>query len=247
MPTAGTPKPIVLNVGITGHRAGMLTAPLVRTLRPVVFSVFRQLQAATLKLRDSEDQFCSSTAAELRLHTALATGADQMAAICARSSGYFVRALLPFEPGEYRKDFAPGDELDTFEQALAAADEIVALPGDRSDDYSGYVLVGESLVETADVLIAIWDGEQAKGPGGTGHVVEMALQKSVPVIHIDIDKGSDQVRIRALTHGDTTVPFGESLHDPDLYSKVLRGAFKLEPALDSSEVPDDQKVSAEPA
>jgi len=248
LPNAGTPKPMVLNVGITGHRAGMLTAPLVRTLRPVVFSVFRQLQAATLKLRDSKDQFCSSTEAQLRLHTALATGADQMAAICARSSGYFVRALLPFEPGEYRKDFALGDELDTFEQALAAADEVVALPGDRSDENSGYVLVGESLVDTADVLIAIWDGEQPKGPGGTGHVVEMALQKSVPVIHIDIDEGSDQVRIRALTDGQTTVPFDESLHNPDLYSRVLRGAFKLEPDADASNSPDvAEELSAEPA
>src|SRR5215467_3246013 len=115
----------------------MLTAPLVRNLRPVVFSVFRQLHDATVKLRDSEDEFCSSTAAELRLHTALASGADQIAAICARSSGYFVRALLPFEPREYRKDFAPGDELDAFEQALGAADEVVALPGDRSDQNSG--------------------------------------------------------------------------------------------------------------
>ena len=223
-----------------------MTAPLVRNLRPVVFSVFRQLHDATVKLRDSEDEFCSSTAAELRLHTALASGADQIAAICARSSGYFVRALLPFEPREYRKDFAPGDELDAFEQALGAADEVVALPGDRSDQNSGYVLVGESLVDTADVLIAIWDGEQARGPGGTGHVVEMALQKSVPVIHIDIDEGSDQVRIRALTHGDTTVPFGESLHDPDLYNRVLRGALKLEAAHEDCESPELED-SAEPA
>ena len=45
-----------------------------------------------------------------------------MAAISARSTGYVVKALLPFEPREYSKDFAPGEELDGFEQALAAAD-----------------------------------------------------------------------------------------------------------------------------
>ena len=140
---AATPRPITLNVGVTGHRAGVLTAPLVRTLRPVVYTVFRQLRAATLRLQDSEEALCSATEARLRLHTPLATGADQIAAICARSSGYFVRALLPFEPSEYRKDFAAGDELDSFEQALAAADEIVALPGDRSDLEGAYVLVGQ--------------------------------------------------------------------------------------------------------
>ena len=227
MPEPRAPRPIVLNVGVTGHRAGVLTAPLVRSLRPVIYTVFRQLRDATLRLQASEAMFCSATEARLLLHTALATGADQIAAICARSSGYFVRALLPFEPNEYRKDFAFGDELDTFEQALAAADEIAALPGHRCDLEGAYVLVGRSLVATADIMIAIWDGERGRGPGGTAHVVDLALQGSVPVIHIDIDPGSDNVRMRALIDGDATRPFATSLHDPHFYSEALRGAFKL--------------------
>ena len=230
MPGLEVPRPIVLNVGVTGHRAGVLTATLVRTLRPVVYAVFRELREATLKLQESEAAFCSSTEARLRLHTPLATGADQIAAICARSSGYFVRALLPFEPREYRNDFALGEELDGFEQALAAADEIVALPGDRADLNSAYVLVGESLVGTADIMIAIWDGEQGRGPGGTAHVVELALQSSVPVIHIDIDRGSDQVSMRALADGDATALAGAAQAHSDAYCGLLRGAFKLSPA-----------------
>ncbi len=138
-----------------------------------------------------------------------------------------MRALLPFEPNEYRKDFANGEELDGFEQALEAADEIVALPGNRSDLQNAYVLVGQSLVGTADILIAIWDGEQGKGPGGTAHVVEMALEKAVPVIHINVDHESDMVRVRALVAGDATAPFEASLHDPELYSQLLRGVFRL--------------------
>ena len=220
-------RPIVVNIGVTGHRAGVLTAPLVRTLRPVVYTVFRELRDATLRLQESEDELCSLTEAQLRLHTPLATGADQIAAICARSSGYFVRAVLPFEPTEYRKDFAEGEELEGFEQALAAADEIFALPGDRSDLEGAYVLVGESLVTTADVVIAIWDGEEGRGPGGTAHVVELALRNSVPVIHIDIDHGSDQVEMRALIDGQEARPSRSPLRDPDLYSRVLRGALKL--------------------
>jgi hypothetical protein len=213
---------------VTGHRAGALTAPLVRVLRPAIYSVFRQLRTATFQLRESEAAFCSSTAAKLCLHTPLATGADQIAAVCARSSGYFVRAVLPFEPIEYRKDFALGEELETFEQALAAADEIVALPGERSDLEGAYVMVGKSLVRTADIMIAIWDGEQGRGAGGTAHVVELALRDLVPVIHVDIDQGSDKLRMRALVDGDAEAPFGRSLPDPELYSRVLREAFKLE-------------------
>lgn len=222
-----TPEPIILNVGITGHRASVLTAPLLETLKPVVDEVFAQLRDATLRIQDSEAAFCSSTPAELRLHTALASGADQIAAICARSSGYVVRAVLPFEADEYRKDFAPGDELDEFELALGAADEVHALPGDRSDDHGAYVLVGRSLIEAADVLVAIWDGEQGKGPGGTAHVVELALQSSVPVIHINIDRGSKIVRLRALVGGDAMAPLGASLLDQDSYCGLLRGVFRL--------------------
>lgn len=222
-----SPKPISLSVGITGHRAGVLTAPLVRTLRPIVYSVFRHLREATLQLQDAEDMFDSETEARLRLHTPLATGADQIAAICARSSGYSVTALLPFEPAEYRKDFAEGDELDGFEQALEAADEIVALPGERTNLEAAYLLVGKSLVRTADIIIAIWDGEEARGPGGTAHVVELAIENGVPVIHIDIDYGSDAVRVRALIDGERSAPFDKSLDDADLYDRVLRGAFKL--------------------
>jgi hypothetical protein len=221
-PDLVAPRPIILNVGITGHRAGALTAPLVRSLRPAVYTVFRELREATLKLRDSEEDFCSDTDADLRLHTPLATGADQIAAICARSTGYFVRALLPFEPHEYRSDFAPGEELDGFEQALAAADEIVALPGDRSDLEAAYVRVGQSVVDHADVLVAIWDGEDARGPGGTGDVVELALRSGVPVIHVEINGGRAGVRVRALLGKAEESP----VHEPDLYAYVVETALK---------------------
>ncbi|MEO6255324.1 MAG: hypothetical protein ABIO69_00790 [Sphingomicrobium sp.] len=225
-----TPKPIVVNVGVTGHRAGALTAPLVRTLRPVIYSVLRQLRAAVLRIQLAEPLFCSATEARLLLHTGLASGADQIAALCARSSGYGVRALLPFEASNYSNDFARGEELESFEQALAAADEIVALPGHRSDLEGAYVRVGESLVRTADVLVAIWDGERGRGRGGTAHVVELALQSSVPVLHIDIDRGSDKVQMRALIDGEAIRPFGRSVHDPDLYNRLLYGALRLDPA-----------------
>jgi hypothetical protein len=220
---------VILNVGVTGHRSGVLTPPLVRTLRPLVYTVFRQLRAAALELQRSEDCFCSSTEARLRLHTALATGADQLAASCARSSGYVVRALLPFEAALYREDFALGEELDGFEQGLAAVDEVIALPGTRADPQGAYVLVGEQLVTVADMMIAIWDGEQGHGPGGTAHVVELALRSSLPVIHIDIDRRSDEVRMRALV-GEAASQLPGGRREVDLYTDVLRAAFKLKPA-----------------
>jgi hypothetical protein len=221
-------SPVLLNVGITGHRATVLTAPLVRTLRPAVFTIFSQLRDAALRLRQPD---AGSAEPRLHLHTALASGADQIAAICAQSSGYFVRAILPFEAHEYRKDFAEGDELDLFEEAVAEADEVVVLPGDRSDANAAYVAVGKMLVRTADIMIAIWDGELGRGPGGTAHVVELALESSVPVIHVDINSGSDEVRVRALTEVGSAEPYRETLRDPLFYSRVLGEAPVKTPGL----------------
>lgn len=237
MAEAQAPTPIVLNVGITGHRAGALTAPMLRKLQPIVSGVFRQLREAALSLQQSEDALCSVTKPRLLLHTGMASGADQIAAKGARSSGYLVRAVLPFEPEEYRKDFAAGEELRHFDKALADADEVHALPGDRSDLNAAYVGVGQWVVGTADVLVAIWDGEKARGPGGTAHVVEMAREASIPVIHIEVDRSSGEVRMRALMDGDDPAPPMASL-DPDLYTRVLRGAFKL------GHVGDEEKALA---
>jgi hypothetical protein len=55
----------------------------------------------------------------------------------------------------------------------------------------------------------------------------MAVRSGVPVIHIDIEHDSASFRIRALINGEASPPPGKSLRDPELYSRVLRGAFKL--------------------
>lgn len=221
------PRPVVLDVAITGHRAAALTAQLVRILRPLVYTIFSELRDAALRLQRSDSRLCSRTSATLRLHTPLATGADQLAAICARSSGYYVRALLPFEAREYRMDFRGPDELAMFEQALLAADEIVALPGQRSDVERAYVDVGETLVRTADILVAIWDGAPARGPGGTANVVDLALKTGKPVIHVEINDSSTEVRMRALIDGDRTAAFGASIRDRQVYGQVLTSALRL--------------------
>jgi hypothetical protein len=223
---AATPKPIVLNIGITGHRAGALTAPVIRSLDPIVDKVFRKLRKATLKVQKSEDAFCSVTPAALRLHTGLASGADQIAARWARSRGYSVTAVLPFAPDEYRKDFELDGEAADFDRALDAADEIIVLPGERSDPEGAYVLVGKQLIESADIMVAIWDGEEARGPGGTAHVVELALKNSVPVIHIHIRPASRRVRTRALTGRNVGKPKRSSLRWPGRYRRLVREALK---------------------
>ena len=51
-------------------------------------------------------------------------------------------------------------------------------------DQAQYEKVGKEVVDTADVLFAIWDGEEAKGKGGTGDIVQYARDEGKYVVHI---------------------------------------------------------------
>ena len=223
MSKAAPQSPIILNVAITGHRAAALAGR--EGLEGVVDQVFRELRKAALKVQKTEQRFSSKMPAELRLHTALASGSDQLAAKSARSGGYSISAVLPFAASDYRQDFEIGDELDEFERALDAADEIVALPGHRGERDDAYVLVGKKLIEKADVMVAIWDGQEGRGPGGTAHVVELARQSSVPVIHIHLNSASDGISTRMLL-GDTAIEPKRGSHLTSAsYYRLLKGTL----------------------
>lgn len=213
----------MVNVGITGHRASLLTANLVEALEPIVEEVFRTLRDAASTIEADPD---FPDLVELRLHTPLASGADQLAAKSAHAVGYQVRALLPFGAEEYRNDFEKGPELDEFDGALDAAHEIVALPGARSNPIDAYVHVGRALIDAADIMVAIWDGGEGNGPGGTAHVVELALASSVPVIHIAIDREEESVTTHLLVGGEAGEPLVQSLSGTQAYRALLQDTLK---------------------
>ena len=217
------PRPrLTLNVGITGHRATVLPSGVAEPLGPVVEEVFRRLSEATHRLHSVEAALFDSAPPRLRLHTPLATGADQVAADGARASGYSIRALLPFAPNDYAEDFQE-HELDEFRSQLDRASAIFALPGDRNDSESAYVMVGKAVVAAADVLVAIWDGRAGNGPGGTAYVVELALANSVPVIHIAIDRARSSIaEVRLLVGGNAMEPVAVALEGDEAYFALLR-------------------------
>src|SRR5215212_3840739 len=70
-------RPLTVNVGITGHRASLLTTNLVEALEPIVEEVFRTLREAGSAI-EADPAFPDSL--DFRLHTPLASGADQIAA-----------------------------------------------------------------------------------------------------------------------------------------------------------------------
>jgi hypothetical protein len=205
-------------------------------LRPVIGAVFEALRDGVLRLhaRAGGAQPCAIFSSEppgLTLHTPLATGADQFAADGARDAGYCVRALLPFAAADYLHDFAHGCEQADFERQLARADSQFALPCERNAGDVAYVTVGRAVVAAADVLVAVWDGREESGPGGTAHVVDLALRDGVPVIHILVNRDDGRIGpVALLTGGDAFEPQAAPLKVAADYDALLAGVLLPENA-----------------
>ena len=207
-------------MGITGHRAKALGEALTSQVREQLHELFAHLRQAAVELREREQLIFAADDPIIRLHTPLATGSDQLAAEAARANGYLLRALLPFRTEEYERDFQ-GPELDQFKAFLADADTIMTLPGDRTA-HDAYVLVGKAVIAASDLIVAIWDGEAGNGPGGTAHVVELALRDNVPVIHLHIDReGGCPSSPRLLADGATADDGGQLLVTQEDYTNLL--------------------------
>ena len=188
----GPPRlPFVLTVGITGHRLEALGADGGEVLR-------KRLSAALQVVTDSARAVHAREAALFQDHeprfdfvTALAGGADQIAAQAALELGYNLSVVLPFEKAAYRQTLVENGDLGDFDALLEKNKRVLELPGDLDDRIEGYVMVGRATVAHCDILIAVWDGQKARGPGGTGDVVQTAIERGTPVIHIPPDPAEE--------------------------------------------------------
>jgi len=183
---AGAPAvPFCLNVGVTGHRLAALGDSV--ALRGRVHHVLLQLRDAAERLHVAKAELFAPVAQAPRLVCPLAEGADQLAADAALELGYDLHAILPFRRHDYHGDFAGADAIAAFERLLGRATRVLELPCERGEVPSAYALAGRATVAHCDVLVAVWDGLPARGAGGTAEVVEHALRRGAPVIHVPID------------------------------------------------------------
>jgi hypothetical protein len=115
--------------------------------------------------------------------SSVATGGDQLFVEQVLSLGLSWHAILPLPPREFREDFSPPDWLEA-ERLLTRASHVLVINenGSRED---GYLDCGMETVDGADVLIALWDGEPARGKGGTADVVEYAKSIGKPMLILD--------------------------------------------------------------
>jgi hypothetical protein len=151
-------------------------------------SALQSILESADRIHASAGDWYTQSPPRLLLISPLADGADQLVAEEALNLGFALHALLPFAKGDYRSDLLDEESRGGFDRLLARAERVLELPGLRGHEAAAYAMTGRATVAHCDLLIAVWDGLDARGRGGTAEVVQLALKRGTPVLHIPIDE-----------------------------------------------------------
>lgn len=156
-----------LRLGVVGHRFDKLTHDDIEQLRIPVDLVLTRLD----RLRES--------GTPLNVITSLAEGTDRLLAAEALARDIPVDVFLPVGRVQFENDFSSDTSRLEYRQLLSRVRSVTE-PSDAES--GGYHWATERIVELSDVLVAVWDGEPGRGPGGTASAIDSALAADVPVI-----------------------------------------------------------------
>ena len=122
-----------------------------------------------------------------------------------------LQVVTPFSLDDYRRDFAEPADLAEFEELLAHDPAPTALPNDyglsqptdseeviaskKKRRNEGYFAVGKRVIDASEILIVIWNGQPAAGHGGTGEIVQYAVDQGRTVLWIDSNQPDQLPRI----------------------------------------------------
>lgn len=116
--------------------------------------------------------------------SSLAEGADRLVAERALARpGWSLAVVLPFEPLEYGDDFATVSSRNEFDDLLAEAAEVEEVPA-QPTRVEAYLAAGRRVLVSCDVLVAVWDGQPARG--GTAEIVAEARAVGRPLAWIEV-------------------------------------------------------------
>lgn len=183
MPDRSTSQVVI---AVTGHR-------ILDDSNPIIAGVDKTLHSIKTSFKTEHIVVLSP----------LAEGADRIIAERALAiGGTKLIAVLPLPVESYQDDFQSPSSIKEFQDLLQLADEVIELPRiiNREESYRN---VGKYLVAHCDVLIAIWDGQPARGPGGTAEVVASARDRNLPVAWIYTNQKVNEKSVAPdAKHGD---------------------------------------------
>ena len=111
-------------------------------------------------------------------HLARRGGRSDLRSEAVLAQGGSLTAVLPC--AGYERSFTVPAALDRYRKLKQRANEIVELDFDTPGE-EAYWAAGQNVVDLADEMLAVWDGKESGGLGGTADVVAFARRKGVPV------------------------------------------------------------------
>jgi hypothetical protein len=160
--------PAIFSLGVTGHRE--IGSP---DLDAKLNSLFVALLKSVQEIASANVGFFSSSQPRMRVVSMGAQGADLTAVRKALDCGCETAIITPFPIQDYESDF-DANGLVTLKN-LVGSSTIVELPGQRAEGGRAYERASDVILENIDCLIAIWDGDRARGRAGTAEVVQRAV------------------------------------------------------------------------
>jgi hypothetical protein len=146
--------------------------------RRIAISGHRGLPRATADLVDKAIRAAlGEDAPDVTGLSCLADGADQIFARAVTDLGGKLEVIIP--AARYRAGL-PAKAHPEYDRLLTRAAAVHRMPFTESTTQA-HMEASKSMLDQADELYAVWDGQPARGYGGTADVVAYARERGVPV------------------------------------------------------------------
>jgi hypothetical protein len=105
-------------------------------------------------------------------YTSLAPGADQIFADMLLAEQRRLVAVVPICGGRVELE---EEDREGFDRLIEHASRVIKVKGATRDD--AFLRAGKRVVNLVDFMIFVWDGEPARGIGGTADIVSYAAKR----------------------------------------------------------------------
>jgi hypothetical protein len=208
-----------LRVGVTGHRDIAADHPGLTTEIANALEYITQLLASNPgRVRPGD--------IVLTVVSSLAEGADRLVAreVLNRYPGSKLEVVLPLPREDYCRDFSSPASVSEFDEFMEKCPDYDVVQAAETREQA-YELAGRAVVDRSDAMIVVWDGEPARGRGGTAEIYSYAERWQKPILLISIDDQSAKLDARP-TKGKIPLP-PESMKLLDEYNNAKMPSLAL--------------------
>ncbi|MEO8617685.1 MAG: hypothetical protein ABI600_21330 [Luteolibacter sp.] len=134
------------------------------------------------------DDFRCKVDGEVIGRASAASGADLLFLEACRDVGLTYSVVLPFPEDRFREDFENQTDWLRAKSLIEGAYSVEIAPGHEGAP-EAYHLAAREIIDVADAMLFVWDGQPLRGIGGTAESVLDARERCLPYQLIDAVSG----------------------------------------------------------